>query len=474
MSLAALGLIASACGSSTDDGLAADADSAGVARSFCDSVADLGANIQTGSPAPDQAAAAAATMELIPSDAPEFATSYFQAIADATQLQATGADSSIAEAAWANGQHLQVSAFLGATCPDSEFTSSASFQGMIAMGMDMQAAGVATDAGETATPTTIASGTSDDAATDTTPAPAPTVEPGLNRVVLGEGSASGLYAQVEWTVGEITSTNADAYDWLTSDAEVGDNEFWLIVGVNGETQSNIRTNYDQDDFFLTSPDGLTMNGEELIDSFGENLFQLEFDGQENKSGFIVFATPEQITSLDGWSISVKVGDQIPLVLPLVGEAPALETVLVLDPPATLGVRGDSIWEGCEITYDLDVLTAEVTIDSSHDNKIHRARVGERYLVVTYDITSTTENVGSSPCTSSAERGFDPEFFRLSIDGRVSTPEALETEEINEGATVAGQAVYLLPAEATELTLLGETFEEVYNTWQVDIWALPGE
>lgn len=474
--IAAFGLLASACGGSGDDGLAADADSAGVARSFCDSVADLGATIQSSSPTTDQAAAAAATMELMPADAPAFATDYFQAIADTTQLQAAGADSSIAEAAWANGQHLQVSAFLGATCPDSSFTSSATFQGMIAMGMEMQASGtLGSDDTASASPTTTVAEAATQDEDDAGNTAAPTTSAGLNRILLGEGEASGIYAQVEWTIGEIYSSNATRSTLFTDEAEPGNNEFWALVEVDGETQANIRASYSKDEFFLTSPEGLTMNGEIMVDRFGENIYGgVDFDGQENKSAFVLFATPEQITNIDGWTLSVKAGNQIPLILPLAGPADAVETNIALPAVETFGVRGDTTWDECSSTYDLTILDTALTIESSYNNSIRRSNEGERFLVISYDIQNTTEDVSGFPCISSAAGNFDPEYLRLSIDGRVSTPEALEHDRIEEGSTIAGQAVYIVPAEATELTLLGETFEEVYTTWQVDIPALPGE
>ena len=484
-------LAAGACGNSADDGVTAEAASAGVARSFCDAVADLGATIQSDASPAAQASAAAATVELMPEGSPAFATSYFGAIADTTQQYASGGDASAAEQAWANGQHLQVSAFLGSQCPDDEFTSSASFQGMIAMGMDMQ-----TSLG-TAAPATTAPAATDDDTTDTTATSnddsddttATTVAPaavegettefasGVVRTKLLEGGGSGEYAMVEWTIGEVYSSNADEWTVFESEPELGDNDSWLIVEVNGETLANIDVTYRSGEFFLVAPDGTRMNAENVIDRFGEvNYSGIAFDGKENKSAFLVFSTPTIVTSMDGWQLTVVAGDQIPTFIPFVGVLPETETRVDLTPVDAFTATGDNTWpDDCTSQYEVNVLSSAVTVEAVYGNKIRRARVGERYLVVEFDLKNITEDGETSlPCANGASYGFDPEYFRVSVDGRASTPEGFDVPNVDAGNTVAGQAVYIIPKGAQQLQLVGETDAEVFATWQVSISDLPGE
>lgn len=493
VTLVAFSLLVASCGGSGDDDVTAEAASAGVARSFCDAVADLGATIQANAASADQASAAAATMELMPADAPAYATSYFQAIADTTQLQSTGADSTAAEAAWAEGQHLQVSAFLGSKCPDSEFTSSASFQGMIAMGMNMQATGVSA---QPATATTVAGGdtnsddtNSDDTtsqATETTAAPATTTTPaaapgestvtesGVTMVALSEGGQTGSYWLTEFTIGTVFASDADRYSVFDAAPELGDNDRWLVVEINGETLETLDLNYDENDFFLTSPEGLTMGAVDLSDRFGESTYRLEFDGRENKSTFIRFETPELVTDLAGWQLQIKVDDAIPTFIPLSGTSIANDTTISVPPVPVFEATGDNVWDVCASRYDVEMLESFVTAEAFYDKKIRRAQVGNRLLVVKFDIKNITEEEPEKYCPDGADNGFDPQYFRISVDGRVTTPDALEVESIEPGTTVAGQVVYVIPNTAKSLQIVGETDDVVYASWNVELPLLPGE
>lgn len=473
--IAALALLASACGGSSGDEITAEADSAGVARSFCDAVADLGASIQNGSPATDQASAAAAAVELMPADAPDFAASYFDAIADATRLSADGRDASAAEAAWANGQHLQVATFLGGECPEDEYASVPTFQGMVAMGQSMESAG----AGESATATTLADN-STDATTAATSASSESdseaVAPGLNNIELGDSGNSTIYNMTELAAGPAFSTNATE-DTIFDAAPAVGNENWLVIEILGETQANIQTSYASGLFSVISPDGERYTADRFTDSFGDRLTNLDFDGLENQSAFALFQTPDLVTSLEGWQIQVLVADEIPAFIPLSGDpVPPVEPIdLGALPGGTTtadNVYNDS--QGCESVLEINVVSAAVTIEASYQNRLHRSRVGERFLVVKLDATNITDDSIHRLCDKVPTAFQDPQT-RLEIDGRRQSPTNIgDLISISPGETSTHMVIFTIDADATEITLLGSEDDQVLGTWQAEIETLPGE
>lgn len=473
-------LLAGACGDSSGNDITADADSAGVARNFCDAVADLGTTIQTSATPTDQAAAAAAALELMPTDAPDFAVAYFDSIAETYRLSLDGGDTTDAEASWANGQHLQVATFLGSECPDGQYASAANFQGMVAMGMDMQANGAgamtsnpdSTDTtSESAATTETAVGSASNA-TDDEDAAAP-VSAGM--IELGESANSATYYRTEITTGPAFSINAERNTIFDAAPEPG-NENWLVLEILGETKENISTSFPGSVFSLVNPDGQAMTAEALTDRFGDTQYDLSFDGLENKSAFALFQTPELVTSLEGWQLRVLTADEIPAFIPLSGETTVpTETI---DIGSLLGgtTTGENYYNdnlGCVSTLQVDVISAVIDIDASYSNRLHRSRKGERFLQVEVDVTNTTDESIHENCDNIGTNIVDPQL-RIAVDGRNQGPVVLSNALVNPGETTSLDAVYIIDAGATEITLVGIEDSDVFGTWQIDIPALPGE
>ncbi len=474
--VAGIALLASACGGSSTDQVTAEADSAGVARSFCEAVADLGASIQNSAPAAEQASAAAAAVELMPADAPGFARSYFDAIAAATGQSADGADASAAEAAWANGEHLQVATFLGGECPGDEYASVPTFQGMVAMGQTMQSDGV----GGSATATTIASGSADDATGTTAPATTTSggdeTATGLNTVELGDPGTRTVYNMTEFVAGPAFATNATIDEIFDAAPSVG-NQNWLVIEILGETQANIQTSYASGLFSVISPDGQRFTADQFSDSFGEAEFSLNFNGIENQSTFALFETPEFVTDLEGWQLQILVGEELPAFVPLTGESiPPVEPI-VLGPVDGASTTGDNVYNdnlGCVTVFDVDVISAVVSVETAYQNRLFRSRAGERFLTVEVDVTNITDESIDDLCDEIGA-SFEQPNLRLSADGRRQGPTDFgDLRVVDPGATVAYVVTYVISADATELSLLGTEDSDVFGTWQIDLPTLPGE
>ena len=478
---AAFSLMAAACGDGAEE-FAADADSEGVARSFCDAVADLGATIDVNAPATDQASAAAAAVELMPADAPGFATTYFSAIAEATKLDAAGEDSGAARAAWANGQHLQVATFLGSTCPDNEYASAESFQGMVAMGMQMQSDGDLSEVPLDSDETTAADDTTADEPTETTSsatsddAPADSAAGAVTTTELGDVGSSTTYNMTKFVVGPVFATNAELDTIFDAEPAPG-NANWLVVEILGETQANISTSYASGLFSLIAPDGQTITADQFTDSFGESVFDLAFDGRENKSAFALFQTPLMVDDLEGWRLVIEVGDEIPAFIPMTGASVPPVEPIVLDPVDGAITTGDNVYNdnlGCVTVFEVDVISAVVSLETSYRDRLFRSRVGERFLTVEVDVTNITDESIDDLCDEIGA-SFEEPNLRLSTDGRRQGPiDFGDLRVVDPGATVAYVVTYVIPADATELALLGTEDTDIFGTWQVEIPAVPGE
>ncbi len=471
----AIALTASACGAGTSE-IAAETDVVGVAGDFCGAVGELGESIENGESANDQSLAAAAVTELMPADAPDFAQSYFSSIADAARSNASGSDASSAEQAWASGQHLQVASFLGAECADTEAASAASFQGMIAMGMELQASGV--DAyqpqADSAAPTTESGSTattSTDQGSETTGQPS---APGINRVELGESGNSAVYNSTEFVAGPAFATNATR-ETIFESAQEQSTTNWVVIELLGETLANISTSYPSGLFFLIDPDGRTVSASGLSDRFGESMYDLGFTGRENQSAFALFETPELVSTLEGWQLQVLVGDEIPAFIPLSGaSAPPLETVTLgpVDGGTTIGEHYYTNVD-CVTNLEIDVASAKVAVEITVDDNLLRSRVGERFLVIEADISNVTDETVHELCDEIGIN-FDRSGLRINVDGRKSSADRMGSVTVNPGETQTVIAAYTIPRDADEISVLGFIDDDVIATWQVDLPIFPGE
>lgn len=478
---AAFALGATACGSGDTNDVAADASSAGVANNFCDAVADLGVGLDEGATPASSAADAAAALELMPKDAPDFAIAYFNAVSDSTRLAASSASDSAdgveADSAWANGPHLQVSAFLGSQCPGQQYTALASFQGMVSMGMSMQSSETGqaatipttdTDTSESPSTTLANSGSTDETSDDLAAQTGSAV-----RTDLSDGGQSVVYSMTEFSVGPAFASNADQYEIFDSAAE-GTNQSWVVVEINGETLANITTSYTADAFFLVDPNGQTMNAEQFNDRFGESVYDLGFNGKENKSAFALFNTPNPVTDLTGWQIQILIGDSIPAFIPLSGESAPAYVPIGLEPGPGGSTTGPNLWEACTSLYDIEVVEANIGIEATYNNRLNRSRIGERFVTIEVDVTNSTEDANNLPCGDGAASGLEEQHLRLVVDGRTTSTEDLAFVVIEQGTTEAVWVSYIIPSDATDLQLIGAEETEVFATWSIDIPALPGE
>jgi hypothetical protein len=147
---------------------------------------------------------------------------------------------------------------------------------------------------------------------------------------------------------------------------------------------------------------------------------------------LVFAVPGS-ADWEGAQLELGAADREPAVLPLTGEVPAPQfpRTVALPAPATVTAPDGSLqYELLGAALDLDWQGSRVT-------------VGHRYLQLRLRLTNLGGRSGLA---------IGPSHFRLLVDGVPLAPEASMIEVVDYQASRDGEAVFLVPASAGEVTL----------------------
>jgi len=511
-------LTIAACGGSDGETIGdALVESQGVARDFCSSVevarTSMDAAVDMGSGFSSALGDVEATSEVVPDGAPDDVEDFFVALGEFISLidDSTGEipdenQTKVLDVAaqFDDNDQAVVLDFIEDECPDITISPSEAIGEMLVANpfgtpaadgeapsppnnpIDRNSAVDEPDlsVGDSAEP----SASTDPADSSTDPAdssgdPAPTTEPpptpATTTVLLEDGPVSA-YEAVTIDIERVLVTDASEDDYFASGEALAGDDHLLLVEAYLEATTEDSNAFDPEDFLLTEPGGRSVAASNITDRRGDRPnFQIE--GRTGQELVVVFPIDEMPADLIGWTITVDRDERIPQVIPFVDAVPESAYPLVLEAGSSAQAVVPTSNTNCLDTYDTEVVSATVVIESSNSrDSVERAGRNTRFVEVEVDFTNRTDvTEQDSPgylCDIATGQGFFFSNVRLSVDGRPVSPVVDDgASKVEVDTTETFSFTFEIPADAEDLTLLAGEGEGVeLGTWWVELEPVAGE
>lgn len=469
-------LLASCGGGGGGDGERGLAEAKGVSRTFCLALDELIGSYDEAARTESSFAAAnrdiGALLEVLPDDAPDGVTAYFEALSEMTALSdiwdnpETGGikeeyvdDFTRLTGAITGDAAVATVRFAGSRCPDRAGGSS---DGPLAR--------------------FFGSGTASSGAA-TRPAPSgdvrPTVttrrEPAEVVKVLDDGPA-GVYEFVTVDVATVTATDAEPASTFSADP-LATTSNSLLVELDLTAAQSTPNQFSADDFRLVDPAGATVAAQSVIDRTGDSA-PLALRGRDSARGTVVFPTASLVKDLRGYALRIERDDRVPTVLALSG--PVAKPYPMALASGAKGAFGAPLPRSCVDRYETSVTSAGADLDADVGSpsgvKVKRAARGQRWVRVVLQVSNATvlgQSNDDRVC-SSFSGNYAAVELRLAADGRLGAPvNPPSFEQITPGTTGERVHVFAVDAKAKALVLTGPMGEALAR-WTVELPAAPGE
>lgn len=284
-------------------------------------------------------------------------------------------------------------------------------------------------------------------------------------IPLTEGGAAGTFMRAETTLRAVAATNVSPEAFVNGQDEVDDSgRTWVIADLEVVGVEGTEWRYFPSHFVLQLPGGQPHGGQEVFDQVGDKLVTVVVDGPQRQLVRVAFETNGLIAEPGAWTVRVENGDDVPLVLPLVGEAIS-DWPQALQAGQTATLTYDQVLCS-DATLDVEVVDARVDLEgpragSSFD--LQTARVDPDHLAIVINLAATNpkEEGSFDICVILAAW---PGFL-LDVDGRLTAPYRHDRPTIKPFETETLPLHYEIPKDTQTISLLGGD-GLLIATWQL--------
>lgn len=301
------------------------------------------------------------------------------------------------------------------------------------------------------------------------PAPEPALDSGERPTTLvttqvADGVATGNMLFVDYALSTSTATSASPGSIVSGSPQLDDEgRTWLIAAVEVQNTSDGNWSIEPANFVLEDPQGRPHGAAAMFDRTGKREYSLLLNGPEFKELDFAFETDGLIDDTTGWRIVVHNGNDIPVVLPLAGEAAVLPFPLEL-PTGVPAQVGTDPYTACASggLIDLEIVEAKIDIEGplSYD-RWGRTSEDKRYVIV--DLKAThIQPEESGLC------GYLPIWpeFLLDADGRLTRAFRYDSPGLEYLESGTFRVNYEIPTETQSVSLVAGSGREVVATWDL--------
>ncbi len=315
---------------------------------------------------------------------------------------------------------------------------------------------------------------SDDASPTGETRPVQATEPAT---IVTDGPA-GNYEAVTIDIGEINTTN-DPVGFVKGEPQNPTEQAHLVAAIDLESGIDSANRFQAGDFKLRLSDGTVIAATSVLDNSGD-VTSPSLQGKDSTSLVAVFETDTLIQDVTGVSVGIERDGDVPLYLPLDGEAGSTYP-LVLESGQTAQIAGEHVTGKCDTLFDAKVASAEVQLETFADvTETGRVSGQTRFVAVTLEMTNVTdvqEDTASERQTCGFYSGqLVKTNIRLLVDDKPQSNKtaAFRWPSIDIGSAENIELLYEVPIDTEEITLIGHEDDDVIASWELNAPPVLGE
>ena len=278
---------------------------------------------------------------------------------------------------------------------------------------------------------------------------------------LGAGGATHTWRLVEVSVGSSTATNESENGEATRRTA-------LLVEVAVESSEETVSFLSPENFVLVDPSGNARSADDWTDRSGNDLLIVELGDGTSQDVILEFETDGLVSNLASWSIRVEFEDDVPLVLPLTGDAPGSGFPLGLRVGDNAEISTPS-FPGCSEPL-IDVTVQQITVNIEGAGHLWQGwtRTNRDHLLIPIDliVRSLVDDSGGALSTLNCdELTLFPEFLLFADGVPLNAFSYVKpTVPFGEGDTVP--VTFEIPIETQRIRLTDGSGEVTIGEWEL--------